>query len=161
MTRFRVLVADDNEDHLFFIIRGLGGVEGVEFEIEAVRDGEEALDFVHRRGPYVDKPRPHLILLDLRMPKMSGLEVLEALKSDPVLRTIPVSVLTSSDRSEDVQETYRLGANSYLHKDPNPARLRESLADVSHYWAETAVLPKPPNGDDHRWTGGSTGAGAD
>lgn len=150
MNPFRVLVADDNEDHLFFIIRGLGGVEGVQFEVEAVRDGEEALDFVYRRGPYADRPRPHLILLDLRMPKVSGLEVLEVLKTDPVLRKIPVSVLTSSDRPEDVDATYRLGANSYLHKDPDPVRLREALADVSHYWAETAILPKPPDDDDHR-----------
>lgn len=146
MNPFRVLVADDNEDHLFFIIRGLGGVEGVEFEIEAVRDGEEALDFVHQRGQYAGRPRPHLILLDLRMPKVNGLEVLAALKSDPVLRTIPVSVLTSSDSPEDVDETYRLGANSYLRKDPDPRRLRESLTDVSHYWGRTAVLPKPPDG---------------
>lgn len=147
MNQFRVLVADDNEDHLFFIIRGLGGVDGVQFEVEAVRDGQEALDFVHRRGRFEGKPRPHLILLDLRMPKVTGLEVLQALKTDPVLRMIPVSVLTSSDRPEDVEETYRLGANSYLHKDPDPVRLRAALADVSQYWADTVVTPTPPNGD--------------
>lgn len=146
MSSFRILVADDNEDHLFFIIRGLRGVEGAEFEIESVRDGEEALDFVYRRGPYADRPRPHLILLDLRMPKVSGLEVLEVLKTDPVLRSIPVSVLTSSDRPEDVDATYRLGANSYVRKSPDPAELRGCLNDVSRYWTSTAVLPEPPNG---------------
>ncbi len=145
MNPIRVLVAEDNEDHLFFIIRALREVEGLTLEVEAVRDGEEALDFVYRRGRFVDQPRPHMILLDLRMPKVSGLEVLSQIKSDPDLRMIPISVLTSSDRHEDIEAAYRLGSNSYLLKRSSPSGLRDELADVSTYWASTAVLPEPPN----------------
>ena len=144
MNPIRVLVAEDNEDHLFFIIRALREVEGLSLEVDSVRDGEEALDFVYRRGRFADQPRPHMILLDLRMPKVSGLEVLERIKSDPDLRMIPISVLTSSDRYEDVEAAYRLGTNSYLLKRSSPSGLREELAEVSTYWASTAVLPEPP-----------------
>lgn len=144
MSPYRILVADDNEDHLFFIVRALRSVEGVEFEIDAVRDGEEAVDFVRQRGRFAGKPRPHLILLDLRMPRKDGFDVLADLKSDPELRTIPISVLTSSDRPEDVQEAYARGGNSYHRKAIEPGRLQELLAGVTRYWTDTATLPEPP-----------------
>lgn len=145
MNPFRILVADDNEDHLFFIVRALRSVEGIEFEIDSVRDGEEALDFVHQRGRFADKPRPHMILLDLRMPRKDGFDVLEDLKNDPDLRTIPISVLTSSDRPEDVQEAYAKGGNSYHRKASEPGQLQELLDGVSKYWTGTATLPDPPD----------------
>lgn len=144
MTPFRILVADDNEDHLFFITRALNSLEDAAFDIEAVRDGEQALDFVHQRGDYVGRSRPHLILLDLRMPRKDGLEVLRELKSHDRLRSIPISVLTSSDRPEDVEASYNLGANSYLRKSTSPSGIRDQLASVSRYWTGTAVLPEPP-----------------
>jgi CheY-like chemotaxis protein len=140
----RILVAEDNEDHLFFIVRALRDVEGVRFEIDAVRDGEEALDFVYRRGRFEGRSRPHMILLDLKMPKVNGLEVLEQIKADPDLRQIPISVLSSSDRTEDIETAYKQGVNSYLLKSASPEGLRQELADVSHYWTATAVLPEPP-----------------
>jgi two-component system, chemotaxis family, response regulator Rcp1 len=144
MSPYRILVADDDEDHLFFIVRALRSVEGVEFEIDAVRDGEEAVDFVRQRGRFAGKPRPHLILLDLRMPRKDGFDVLADLKSDPELRTIPISVLTSSDRPEDVQEAYARGGNSYHRKATEPGQLQELLAGVTRYWTDTATLPEPP-----------------
>jgi CheY-like chemotaxis protein len=143
-TPVRILVAEDNEDHLFFITRALRGMQDVTFEVEAVRDGSEALDFVYRRGAYKDRKRPHMILLDLKMPRVHGLEVLEVLKSDPVLRSIPIAVLTSSDRRQDVDATYRAGGNSYVIKQPTFQGLREELESVSNYWANVSVLPEPP-----------------
>ncbi|MDX1659788.1 MAG: response regulator [Nitriliruptorales bacterium] len=140
----RVLVAEDNEDHLFFIVRALREVSGVGFEIDAVRDGEEALDFVHRRGRFADRPRPHMILLDIKMPKISGLEVLKDLKQHPELRQIPITVLSSSDRAEDIDEAYRLGTNTYLVKNMDIEGLKRDLADAKEYWTETARLPRPP-----------------
>ncbi len=141
----RVLVAEDNEDHLFFITRALRGMENVTFEVAAVQDGAEALDFIYQRGGFVGQPRPHLILLDLKMPRVQGLEVLEVLKSDPELRSIPIAVLTSSDRQQDVDASYRAGGNTYVVKRPTFSDLREELQAVSDFWTNTAVLPQPPN----------------
>ncbi len=140
----RVLVAEDNEDHVFFITRALRGVDEVAFEIESVSDGAEALDFLYRRGEYHDRPRPHLVLLDLKMPRVAGLEVLEVVKNDPELRSIPIAVLTSSERQQDVDDSYRAGGNAYLVKRPAFAELRDKLAAMSDFWTHTAVLPEPP-----------------
>jgi CheY-like chemotaxis protein len=141
----RILVAEDNEDHRFFIVRALRDAGGVHLEIETVNDGEEVLDYLYRRGDYGDRARPHMILLDLKMPRRGGLEVLEVIKNDPHLRTIPVSVLTSSDRPEDIDAAYGLGGNSYLLKRSDPMGLRQELATVSDYWSDVALLPDPPD----------------
>jgi CheY-like chemotaxis protein len=141
----RILVAEDNEDHLFFIVRALRDVNGVVFEVDAVRDGEEALDFLYRRGRFAAQPRPHLILLDLKMPKVDGLDVLERIKADPELKTIPITMLTSSDRKEDIDEAYRRGGNAYVLKQPSFTGLKQEIQAVSDYWTTIAVLPDPPN----------------
>lgn len=144
-TGVRVLVAEDNEDHRFFIIRALREASGGELLIESVADGADALDFLHRRGQFADRQRPHLILLDLKMPRVDGLQVLDAVKGDPELRSIPIAVLTSSDRREDVDASYQKGSNSYIIKPTSFARMREWLQTVHDFWTEIAVLPSPPN----------------
>ena len=139
----RVLVAEDNEDHLFLTVRALRDSDGVVLEVEAVRDGAEALDFLHQRGGFADRRLPHLILLDLKMPKVSGLEVLAEIKSVEELRSIPVVVLTSSDRPEDIEDAYRLGSNSYVTKPVGLGGLRSALAGIKEYWVSLAALPEP------------------
>lgn len=141
MKRVRVLVADDNEDHLFLTVRALREVDGVHLEIETVRDGEQALDYVHRRNAYAGKPLPHLVLLDIKMPKVDGLQVLKELKETPELRAIPTVVLSSSERPEDVDETYRLGGNSYVTKPSSSSGLREGLRRLGAYWAGLVSFP--------------------
>jgi two-component system response regulator len=136
-------VADDNEDHLFLTVRALREVPGVELEIETASDGQEALDAVYQRGRYGGSRPPNLILLDIKMPKLNGLEVLERIKSDERLRKIPIVVLTSSERPEDVDATYRLGGNSYVTKPSTGAGMREGLRRVSSYWTALASLPEP------------------
>lgn len=141
----RVLLAEDNEDHRFLTMRALrdhGSTTRV--EIDAVIDGEEALDYVYRRGRYAGRPRPHLILLDLRMPRLDGFEVLRQLKSDADLHTIPVVVLTSSDRPDDVDAAYELGTNSYVTKPVSIAGMRERLTSLTEHWMIQASLPRPP-----------------
>jgi CheY-like chemotaxis protein len=138
LTTLRVLVADDNEDHLFLTVRALREVPGVDLEIQTAVDGEEALHAVYDG----DSP-PHLILLDIKMPKINGLEVLERIKSDERLRSIPIVVLTSSERPEDINAAYRLGSNSYVTKPASGAGLREGLRRVSSYWTALASLPEP------------------
>ena len=141
MRQVRVLVAEDNEDHRFLTMRALQDVKGVDIDVEGVRNGEEALAYVHRQGEYAGKELPHVIFLDLRMPKLNGLEVLARLKSDPDLSCIPVVVLTSSDRAEDIDAAYRLGTNSYVTKPGVGADLRSGLRTVADYWTASSMLP--------------------
>lgn len=145
MKAIRVLVAEDNEDHLFLTKRALEQTNsGLRLEVEGVRDGEEALDYFYRRGRFEDAQRPHMVLLDLKMPKVNGLEVLEKLKADPDLRSIPVVVLTSSDRPEDIEATYSRGGNSFVTKPVSPSGMREGLREITDYWMQVAALPEPP-----------------
>jgi CheY-like chemotaxis protein len=140
----RVLVADDNADHRFLIERALRQVDEVYLEVLSVADGEEALEYLERRGRYEAEPRPHVVLLDLRMPRLGGLEVLARLKSHPDLHRIPVCVLTSSDRRDDIDEAYARGTNSYVVKSDDLRDIRQSLAVMSRYWGVVAALPEPP-----------------
>ncbi len=140
----RILVAEDNEDHLYFITRALEGLDGVQVEVDSVRNGADALDFVYRRGEFVGRQRPHMILLDLKMPRVPGLEVLSQLKSDPELRSIPITVLSSSDRPEDIDASYRNGTNTYVVKRTGLSEMKAGLQAVSDYWTDVARLPEPP-----------------
>lgn len=144
MKKVRVLLADDNKDHLFLIERALNDIPEANFDVSKVENGVEVLDFVFKRGEYESNPRPHLILLDLKMPKLDGFEVLEKLKGDADLRTIPVVVLSSSDRQEDINAAYRLGGNSYVRKPAGPLGLREGLERISTFWTKVASLPETP-----------------
>ena len=142
MSDIRILVAEDNEDHRFFIVRALH--ELGDYQVDVVTDGVDALDFLYRRGDHVDQQRPHLILLDLKMPRVGGLEVIEHVKNDPELRSIPIAVLTSSDRKEDIDAAYGKGGNTYIVKDASVDGLRRALTGMSEYWTELATLPDPP-----------------
>lgn len=134
MRLVRVLIAEDNDDHLFLARVALQAVQGVQIEVVTAQDGEEALDYLHGRGDFEGRQLPHLILLDLSMPRKDGLTVLKELRADQSLARLPVVVLTSSDRPEDVDAAYDLGANSYVNK----SRGLTSLAD---FWTQTANLP--------------------
>jgi CheY-like chemotaxis protein len=142
MKQVRVLVAEDNEDHRFLTMRALRDVPGVKIDVEGVRNGEEVLAYVHQQGEFAGKQLPHVIFLDLRMPKLNGLEVLARLKTDANLACIPVVVLTSSDRAEDVEAAYRLGTNSYVTKRGLGTDLQVGLRSVADYWAVRSVLPE-------------------
>lgn len=141
MGAVRVLVVEDNEDHRFLTVRALRDVEDVELEIETVADGEEALDYINQRNGFDDRPRPDLVLLDIRMPKVDGLEVLRRMKSDPELRQIPAVMLSSSDRPEDIGTAYALGSNSYVTKPATAAGMRNGLRQLGEYWGRLVSLP--------------------
>lgn len=116
--------------------------------IAVARDGEEALDYIHRRGTYVERaPIPGLILLDLRLPKVDGLDVLRELKGHPVYRNIPVVVLTTSDEDRDVKRSYELGAASYIVKPVEFEKFLEVVERIDLYWILTNVpYPLPDRG---------------
>lgn len=137
----RVLVVEDNDDHLFLTVRALRDRHGDAVVVEAVHDGEEALEYMRGLGRFAGRARPHLVLLDLKMPKVGGLEVLEQVKADPDLHMIPVVVLSSSDRPEDIVEAYRRGGNSYVTKPVTASGLRAGLDELSDYWLDLARLP--------------------
>lgn len=137
----RVLIAEDDADHAFFTVRAFHDAHGVGVEIVTVQDGEQALDYLHQRGEYEGAARPHLVVLDLKMPKVNGLEVLEQIKSSESLRTIPTVVLSSSDRPQDVQDSYALQANSFVTKPASMSGLREGVQEMARYWIDVATLP--------------------
>ena len=138
----RVLVAEDNADHRFLAVRALRSAVDADVEVDEVEDGEQALDFLYRRRGYEDRPRPHLIVLDLRMPRVTGFEVLERIKQDDSLRSIPVIVLTSSQLPEDVDRAYHLGTNSYITKHFGSGG--NGLSALGDYWLRVSELPEPP-----------------
>jgi len=119
-------------------------------ELVVVRDGQEAVDYLLRQGRYADdedwRP-PELILLDLNLPRLTGQQVLERIRGSDVLRTIPVVVLTTSRRDEEVRGVYAAGANTYIQKPQEFRRFVDVLRAIGTYWLETALLPTPRKAD--------------
>jgi FOG: CheY-like receiver len=111
-----------------------------------VKDGEEALEFIFGTGRYASREgvmqRPRIVLLDIQMPKVNGIEVLQKLKSDPRTRSIPVVILTSSKEDPDIQRCYDLGANSYIVKPVNFEGFASAIKNLGYYWL---LLNQPPN----------------
>ncbi|MFC7166234.1 response regulator [Halospeciosus flavus] len=113
--------------------------------LHVVRDGEAALDFLYRRGEHADAPCPNLVLLDLNLPKVDGMEVLERVKSDSDLRRIPVVILTSSEAEEDVVESYENHSNAYLTKPIDPDDFVELVQSFEDFWLTLVELPPKPD----------------
>ncbi len=139
--KVEVLLVEDNEDHIFLTTRVLDEASGSQFNIHVVPDGEATLDFVFQRGEHEQAPRPDLILLDIKLPKMGGIEVLKRLKEDPATRAIPILMLTSSDRDQDIAASYQNGANSYIAKPIAFDRFEEKLRGIPAYWNGVSELP--------------------
>ena len=135
-----ILLVEDNPGDVRLTREAFAGAE-LDCELHVVGDGEAALDFLHRRGAHETAPRPDLVLLDLNLPRMSGLEVLEAIAEDPALRRLPVVVLTSSTAEEDVVESYEQCSNAYLTKPVDPDEFVEVVRRFEAFWLETATLP--------------------
>jgi len=138
-----ILFAEDSSDDAMLTMRALKK-SGFANKVYHVKDGAEALDFLYCKGNYVlrnAKENPKLILLDLKMPKMSGLEVLEKIKSDPDLKSIPVVVLTSSREDPDIHKCYALGANSYITKPVESENFFNVIKEIGLYWMVLSQLP--------------------
>ena len=120
----------------------------VELDLRIVNDGEEALEYLYRQKAYADptsSPRPDLILLDLNMPKIDGKQVLERMKGDPDLRSIPAIVLTTSRQEQDILRSYDLGCNSFVTKPVQVGDFIGAVRELKKYWFECVNLP--PKGD--------------
>jgi CheY-like chemotaxis protein len=138
-----ILLVEDNPADIKITQRALRESE-LAVELVVVRDGQQAIDYLSRKGAYAAIESwhvPELILLDLNLPRLTGREVLEHVRSTPMLRSVPVVVLTTSRRREDVQEVYAAGANTYIEKPQDFRRFVEVLRTIHRYWLDTALLP--------------------
>jgi len=138
-----ILYAEDSTDDATLTIRALKK-SGFTNKLQHVKDGVEALDFIYCRGIYASrnsKENPKLILLDLKMPKVSGMEVLEKIKSDPDLRSTPVVILTSSKEDPDIKKCYALGANSYIVKPVESDNFFKAIREIGLYWMILSQSP--------------------
>ncbi|MFA4825551.1 MAG: response regulator [Methanoregula sp.] len=131
-----ILLVEDNEAHAELVIRGMRDQQ-VANKIHHVSDGEQALDYLFGRGAYsdpVENPRPNFVLLDLRLPRVDGLEVLRTIKTTPDLLRIPVVILTSSDAESDIAKSYDYHANSYVVKPLDFRTFTKLMKDLGFYW---------------------------
>jgi two-component system response regulator len=138
-----ILLVEDNDDDILITKRAFekGHLTN---PLVVVRDGDEALDFVYRRGAYAQAPRPALVLLDLNMPRVDGFTVLRTIKGDPETRAIPVVILTTSKREEDVHRSYANHANTYIEKPVEFDAFVHVVQNLNLYWLLTARLPQAP-----------------
>jgi len=137
-----ILFVEDSADDAMLTIRALSK-SGFSNKLHHVIDGAAALDFLYCRGIYKErdnKQYPKLILLDLKMPKVSGIQVLESVKSDPQLKVIPVVMLTSSNEGPDIQKCFELGANSYIVKPVDTDNFFNAIQKIGLYWM---ILSQP------------------
>lgn len=138
-----ILIVDDDPGDQELLRRSLETSEH-RLTTRIVEDGEEALDYLMRRGPYADPavaPRPDLVLLDLNMPKVDGREVLKTIRETPSLAALPVVVMTTSSRMDDIQDCYALGASSFITKPSRFDDFTNIVRSVESYWLTTVQLP--------------------
>ena len=142
-----ILLVEDNADDVELTLHALRQ-EKLANQIMVARDGEEALDFLFRRGAHAKQgltPQLRLVLLDLKLPKVDGLEVLRQMKADEHTRNIPVVILTSSKEERDVVQGYKLGVNSYIQKPVDFEQFRATVKQAGLYWL-LINQPPPPQG---------------
>ena len=140
----RILLVDDSPRDTELTLDALAQ-HNLANEVITVREGADALDYLYRRGQFADRAdgQPAVVLLDLKMPKVDGIEVLRQIKSDPQLKTIPVVMMTSSGEGQDVVDSYQLGVNAYIVKPVESQEFVEAVKQVGSFWA---VINEPPPG---------------
>lgn len=147
-----ILLAEDNPKDVELTLAALE-THHLANDVVVVEDGAEALDYLYRRGNYRERPagNPAVVLLDLKMPKVDGMEVLRAIRSDEELKKIPVVILTSSREEFDIVRSYELGVSSYVVKPVNFREFVETVSTLGAYWA---VINEPPPGSRKTSAGG-------
>jgi CheY-like chemotaxis protein len=141
---FHILVVDDDPAFVYLLRQSFRDLSRT-YQLDWVKDGEEALDFLHRRNAHTDATAPHLILMDINMPRLNGLQAVQAIKADPVHSVRPVIVLSTAARPSEVHKIYQSHANAYVQK---PADLRgfgELLKAIEVFWVDFALLPSTPD----------------
>lgn len=140
--RIHILLVEDNPDDVLLTKLAFEEINTNDgMRIHVAEDGEEALRFLRRKGKYKQSPRPRLILLDLNLPKIPGIEVLEQIKQDSHLKNIPVAVLTTSTYEEDILKSYQRHANCYITKPMDLEAFVEVAKTLQHFWFSVVTLP--------------------
>jgi CheY-like chemotaxis protein len=145
MTNHPVLLVEDDENDVFFMQRAFREA-GIVTTLNVASDGQQAIDYLSGKGKFADRhawPLPCLVLLDLKLPYVLGLDVLKWLRSQPEFKSIIVIVLTSSRQDADIEKAYALGANSYLVKPPEVHQLVAMVKKIKEYWIETNQIGRP------------------
>jgi CheY-like chemotaxis protein len=147
MKGHRILVVEDNSADIVIIREALFRIEP-RLDIQVVRDGQQALDYLSGKPPYSDRenhPLPELILLDLSLPRVTGFEILEWIRTEPLLRSLPVVILATSSFSEDIQRAYDFGANSFITKPSKLSKLVCDLEQTLKHWLKpiSELAPQP------------------
>jgi CheY-like chemotaxis protein len=147
-TLARILLVEDNPNDVEMTLEAFAECR-LANEVVVVRDGQEALDYLYHQGDYAERPcgHPAVILLDLKLPKIGGMEVLRRIKTDPELKSIPVVIMTSSREDRDVTDGYELGVNAYVVKPVDFPSFVESVKDLGVFWA---LVNHPPVGSVSR-----------
>jgi chemotaxis family two-component system response regulator Rcp1 len=139
-----VLLVEDDPDHAEMTKTSLE--EGNEsIQVHWVKDGQEVIDFLRQKGAYEKAPRPDMILLDINLPKLSGIEVLKRIKEDAALKVIPVIMLTTSDRGEEITKCYSIGVNSFITKPVQFKDFSDKIKTLKLYWLTTNSGPGNAN----------------
>ncbi len=142
--QFTVLLVEDDLNDIFLVKRAFKFAR-IPNPLQAVTDGEEAVHYLGGEGKYADRdtyPLPKLIVMDIHMPGRSGFEVLEWVKHDPVLRRIPVVIVSSSDRTADINRAYELGANAYMVKPMDYRQVEHLFQSITQYWGLECAKPE-------------------
>ncbi len=135
-----ILLVEDNEGDILLTKKAFEKGK-IMNQLHVTRDGEEALDFLFKRGNFENAPTPDMILLDLNMPKLNGQEVLKTIKENPALKCIPVIVLTTSNADEDILKSYQLHASSYIRKPVDFKQFGEVIQKLQDYWFTIVRFP--------------------
>ena len=137
-----ILIVEDNSDDVTLILRALKKAN-IKNNIDVAQDGAEALDYLFKTGQYADREsgNPTVVLLDIKLPKMDGLEVLQKLREDDRTKLLPIVILTSSDEEEDIVRSYELGANSYVRKPVEFGSFSEAVNQLGLYWLLLNEIP--------------------
>jgi chemotaxis family two-component system response regulator Rcp1 len=139
-TAIQILLVEDNPSDVEFTIEAMKDAK-VANQLSAVSDGVDAMAYLRQEGQFSDAIRPDLVLLDLNLPKMDGKEVLAAMQADPLLCSIPVSVLTTSSAESDILRSYELGANCFVTKPVQLAEFLEVVREIEAFWLTVVRLP--------------------
>jgi len=149
MKEVRILLVEDNEGDIVLTLKALKKAH-VNNEIDVVRDGEQALQFLHKQDPYLDAETPGLILLDINLPKVDGMEVLAEIKKHEHLRVIPVVMLTTSDSEKDIMQSYQHYANCFITKPVNFGKFIDVVQTIKEFWISIVQLPKTPEDEERQ-----------
>lgn len=136
-----ILLVEDNEGDIL-LTREAFEESRVKTEINVARNGQEALDYLFKRGDFTQVKKPDLILLDINIPVFDGHEVLHQLKKDPILKKIPVIVLTTSSNKKDIEKAYEYHANSYVRKPLNMEEFLKAILKIEEFWLQLTTLSK-------------------